>query len=119
MVFDYLVEKGLFRIGATLTCPTCNLPNWTALDVLKQSNVCEMCGAEFDATRQLVNGQFDYRRTGVLGLEKNSQGAVPVTLVLQQLDVNITRCKIRCSRLHMIWFPTPGSTCRGAKSIWW
>jgi hypothetical protein len=89
MVFDYMVEKGLFRIGATLTCPTCNLSNWTALDVLKQSNVCEMCGNQFDATRQLVNGQFQYRRTGVLGLEKNSQGAVPVTLVLQQLEVNI------------------------------
>jgi hypothetical protein len=89
MVFDYMVEKGLFRIGATLKCPTCNLANWVALDVLKQSNVCEMCGNEFDATRQLVNGQFHYRRTGVLGLEKNSQGAVPVTLVLQQLEVNV------------------------------
>jgi hypothetical protein len=89
MVFDYMVEKGLFRIGATLKCPTCNLANWIALDVLKQSNVCEMCGNEFDATRQLVNGQFHYRRTGVLGLEKNSQGAVPVTLVLQQLEVNV------------------------------
>jgi len=58
MVFDYMVEKGLFRIGATLKCPTCNLANWIALDVLKQSNVCEMCGNEFDATRQLVNGHF-------------------------------------------------------------
>jgi hypothetical protein len=70
--------------------PTCNLDDWIALDVLKQSNICEMCGNEFDATRQLVNGRFHYRRTGVLGLEKNSQGAVPVALVLQQLDANLT-----------------------------
>jgi hypothetical protein len=89
MVFDYMVDKGLFRIGATLKCPACNLANWIALDALKQSNICEMCGNEFDATRQLVNGRFQYRRTGVLGLEENSQGAVPVTLVLQQLDVNV------------------------------
>jgi hypothetical protein len=93
MVFDYMVEKGLFRIGATLRCSTCNLTNWIALDVLKQSNICELCGNEFDATRQLVNGRFEYRRTGVLGLEKNSQGAVPVTLVLQQLDVNVNSAR--------------------------
>jgi hypothetical protein len=87
MVFTYLVDKGLLRIGAELKCPTCSLPSWIALDALKQSNVCELCGATYDGTRQLVNGQFHYRRTGVLGLEKNSQGAIPVALVLQQLDI--------------------------------
>src|SRR5262249_33151575 len=89
MVFSYLVEKGLFRIGAELTCPTCNLSNWIALDTLKQENVCELCGSGFDATRQLVGGIFHYRRTGVLGLERNTQGAVPVSLVLQQLYINL------------------------------
>lgn len=87
MVFTYLVDKGLLRIGAELKCPTCSLLSWIALDALKQSNVCELCGATFNGTRQLVNGQFHYRRTGVLGLEKNSQGAIPVALVLQQLDI--------------------------------
>jgi hypothetical protein len=89
MVFAYRVEKGLFRIGAELTCPTCNLASWIALDALKQENVCELCGSHFDATRQLVDGVFHYRRTGVLGLEKNSQGAIPVALVLQQLEVDL------------------------------
>jgi hypothetical protein len=87
MVFTYLVDKGLLRIGAELKCPTCSLPSWIALDALKQSNVCELCGATYDGTRQLVSSQFHYRRTGVLGLEKNSQGAIPVALVLQQLDI--------------------------------
>jgi hypothetical protein len=90
MVFEYLVEKALFRIGAELTCPSCNLASWIALDALKQENVCELCGNTFDATRQLMHGVLHYRRTGVLGLERNSQGAVPVTLVLQQLDVNLS-----------------------------
>lgn len=34
-VFSYLVEKGLFRIGAELTCPRCRIPDWTSLDALK------------------------------------------------------------------------------------
>jgi hypothetical protein len=89
MVFEYLVERGLFRIGADLECPTCKLKSWIGLDELKQANVCELCGAPFDATRQLVAGEFHYRRTGVLGLEKNTQGAVPVALVLQQLTNNM------------------------------
>jgi hypothetical protein len=88
-VFSYLVEKGLFRIGAELACPHCRLSSWTALDVLKQRVICEMCGREFDATRQLVNGEWHYRRSGVLGAEKNAQGAIPVVLTLQQFKVNM------------------------------
>lgn len=85
MVFAHLVANGLFRIGAELTCPTCTLASWVPLESLKRAITCEMCGDEFDATRQLVDGTFHYRRTGVLGLERNTQGAVPVTLVLEQL----------------------------------
>jgi hypothetical protein len=89
MVFAHLVAKGLFQIGMTLKCPVCSLSNWVKLDALKQSVDCELCGAAFDATRQLVDGQLSYRRSGVMGLEKNTQGAVPVTLLLQQLSVNL------------------------------
>ncbi len=88
MVFTHLVEKGLFRIGSDLRCPTCQLASWTPLDNLKQKAACPLCGADFDATRQLVDGQFAYRRTGVLGVEKNAAGAIPVAMVLQQLYVN-------------------------------
>lgn len=88
-VFAYLVEKGLFCIGVELTCPTCRMASWTALDTLKQRVVCEMCGHEHDATRQLVNGTWHYRRSGLLGAEKNAQGAVPVALTLQQLETNL------------------------------
>ena len=88
-VFTYLVAKRLFRIGSQLTCPHCRMGSWIALDNLKQHVVCEMCGREFDATRQLVAGENHYRRSGVLGAERNAQGAVPVTLTLQQLETNL------------------------------
>lgn len=88
-VFSYLVEKGLFRIGSELTCSHCKVTSWTSLDVLRQKVTCEMCGREFDATQQLVgNERYHYRRSGVLGAERNAQGAVPVTLTLQQLNAN-------------------------------
>ncbi len=88
-VFGYLVEKGLFRMGAELACPSCRMVSWIALDVLKQRVICELCGHEHDATRQLVDGEWHYRRSGVMGTERNAQGAVPVALTLQQLETNV------------------------------
>ena len=77
MVFEYLVEKGLFRIGANLLCPSCDLESWIALDVLKQQNVCELCGISFDATRQLVNGVFSLSPYGSARSRKEQSGSDP------------------------------------------
>ncbi len=52
MVFGYLVEKGLFRIGAELTCPTCNLSNWIALDALQQARF-NNCTSTCEVSRAL------------------------------------------------------------------
>lgn len=89
-VFGYLVEKGLFRVGADLTCPSCKINSWISLDTLKHKVVCDLCGHEHDVTRNLANvNEWHYRRSGVLGVEKNAQGAVTVSLTLQQLDSNL------------------------------
>lgn len=88
-VFKYLVDKKLFRIGYDLLCPTCQITSWTSLENLRQQVSCDMCGNTFDATRQLIKEQWHYRRSGVLGAEKNVQGAIPVLMTLQQLDANL------------------------------
>ncbi|MDM0079230.1 hypothetical protein QTI17_01365 [Variovorax sp. J31P179] len=88
-VFSYLVGKRLLRIGADLKCLHCQLSNWFPIDELRQRVPCQMCGEVFDATAQLVGGGWAYRRSGVLGMERNAQGAVPVVLTLQQLDSNL------------------------------
>jgi hypothetical protein len=93
VVFAYLVEKGLFRMGAELKCPHCRMSSWTALDVLTQRLTCELCGREFDATRQLVDGNWHYRRSGVLGAQRNAQGAIPVVLTLQQFTINLSHIR--------------------------
>jgi hypothetical protein len=87
--FDFMVDKGLFRMGVDLHCPSCDLSSWVSLDKLKQQTTCELCGNYYDATRQLIVSKWRYRRSGILGAERNSQGAVPVALTLQQLDANL------------------------------
>ena len=88
-VFNYLVGKRLFRIGSDLNCPRCQLWSWFPVDDLRQWVSCQMCGEPFDATDQLIGGEWGYRRSGVLGAERNAQGAIPVALTLQQLDANL------------------------------
>ena len=89
-VFAYLVGKRLFRIGSDLNCPHCQLRSWFPVDDLRQSVSCQMCGEAFDATSQLIGSKWAYRRSGVLGAERNAQGAIPVVLTLQQLDTNLS-----------------------------
>ncbi|MGO4703288.1 hypothetical protein [Dyella sp. 2RAB6] len=88
-VFSYLVGKGLFRMGMDLDCPTCGMSSWVAVDTLMQRVSCELCGLDYDATRQLLDSEWKFRRSGVLGAERNAQGAVPVVLALQQLGANL------------------------------
>lgn len=90
-VFSYMVDKGLFRMGVNLDCAKCGMSSWVALDALKQQAMCELCGHSYDATRQLLDSKWRFRRSGVLGAERNAQGAVPVALTLQQLGANLDR----------------------------
>lgn len=88
-VFGYLVENGLFRIGVDVKCPRCQMTTWVPLGTLKEEVACELCGHEHEAARQLAETEWRFRRSGVLGAERNAQGAVPVALTLQQLDATI------------------------------
>lgn len=90
MVFSCLVAKGVIRLGWDLSCPRCQLKDWTAIDQLRQQHTCGYCGESFDATRQLVETPMTFRRSGLLGIQKDAQGAIPVALVLQQLANNLT-----------------------------
>ena len=90
-VFSYMVDKGLFRIGIDLDCPQCDMSSWVALDALKQQATCELCGHNYDAARQLLASKWRFRRSGVLGAERNAQGAIPVALALQQLGANLSQ----------------------------
>jgi hypothetical protein len=119
MVFEYLVEKGLFRIGVELTCPTCRLNSWIALDVLRQTNVCDLCGAEFDGSRQLVRTEFRYWRTGVLGLERNIQGRFRSSSCCNSYKP-ISAKSIMAAHVppHTISAPKRASICRLVKLTW-
>jgi hypothetical protein len=87
--FLYLLDRGVFRVGLTLTCPICELPSWVNLDDLSTLINCELCGGRFNLTRQLKDRAWAYRRSGLFGRENHQEGSIPVALTLQQLDTQL------------------------------
>lgn len=90
-VFDFLLKKGVFRVGLKLLCPSCELDFWTGLEDVRANMTCEYCGGEFNVTLQLRDRDWAYRRSGLFGREDHQQGSIPVALTLQQLDSSLHR----------------------------
>jgi hypothetical protein len=85
-VFDFLLKKGVFRVGINFRCPNCELQSWTPLDDIATEITCELCGKHFNVTTQLKDRDWAYRRSGLFGREDHQEGAIPVALTLQQID---------------------------------
>lgn len=89
--FNYLLKKGVFRVGLKLECPECNLKSWVHVDDLQTQSTCSLCGAEFDMTPQLKDrGDWRFRRSGLFGKIDDQGGSIPVALTLQQLDTRMS-----------------------------
>ncbi|MGA9391935.1 MAG: hypothetical protein WBV69_15995 [Candidatus Sulfotelmatobacter sp.] len=87
-VFAYLLERGVFRAGITLTCTICELPFWISIDDASTETTCEVCGGKFNVLRQLRTRDWKYRRSGIFGIDNHQEGSIPVALTLQQLNAH-------------------------------
>jgi hypothetical protein len=88
-VLQYMISKGVFRVGLEFRCPTCELPSWLPLDEVRIVSTCAYCGHQFDVTPQLKDRDWRYRRSGLFGREDNQLGAIPVALALQQIEISL------------------------------
>lgn len=84
-VLGYLLDKGVFRAGLKFRCPSCQLEFWRSLDDTETHLKCEYCGHIFNSSRQLRDKDWAFRRSGLFGRNDHQDGAIPVTLTLQQL----------------------------------
>lgn len=85
-VFDYLIEKNVFRVGLEPECPNCGLKFWLGIKDATDEVRCEYCGFLFKLGLQLKHrGDWKFRRSGLFGKDNNQEGAIPVVLALMQL----------------------------------
>lgn len=85
-VLAHLLNKGIFRPGLKLGCPSCGLDFWRSVDDVATRTECEYCGHGFNIGPQLKDRDWAFRRSGLFGRNDHQQGAIPVALVLQQLS---------------------------------
>lgn len=84
-VLGYLLDRGVFRAGLKFRCPSCQLQFWRSLDDTQTRLECEYCGHLFNASRQLRDKDWAFRRSGLFGRNDHQDGSIPVVLTLQQL----------------------------------
>ncbi len=83
---DFLLRRGVFRVGLELKCVRCELSFWLSLDDVGTRVECVYCGSSFGTTDQLKDRNWAYRRSGLFGRDDHQQGGIPVAITLQQLD---------------------------------
>lgn len=85
-VLGYLLDKAVFRAGLNFRCSNCQLEFWLSLDDAKSRVECPFCGNVFNSGAQLRDKGWAFRRSGLFGRNDHQEGALPVSLTLQQLN---------------------------------
>jgi hypothetical protein len=88
-VFTYLLRKEVFRAGVDIQCPRCELTEWFLLDDLKTHVECGFCGHGYNVLPLLQGPDWKFRSSGLFDRFPRQEGAIPVTLLLQQLHVDL------------------------------
>jgi hypothetical protein len=89
MVFTFLLKREAFAAGLEVRCPSCELESWTSIDDLRTYMECSLCGHRHNVLPALKDRDWSYRCSGLFHQFKNQEGAMPVAILLQQLDANV------------------------------
>lgn len=94
-LYDFLIERNVFRVGAKVQCPNCKRNSWYSLDNLKESLTCPRCLNNFSAVGNLENsGAWFYKTTGPFSVPCYADGAYCVLLAISFFDHDLHHLKI-------------------------
>lgn len=80
--YDYLVEKGIFRVGIRTRCPHCLRNSWFPLQGIGEHLTCPRCLQEFPAVNNLTLGKWTYKTAGPFSVPAYADGAYAVLLTV-------------------------------------
>lgn len=83
---DYLVSKGVFKIGLKIQCPECFRHSWFELAELRGSLTCPKCLTSFLAIGRVDRGSWCYKTSGPFSIPRFADGAFSVLLTLDGLS---------------------------------
>lgn len=80
---DYLVEKGVFKIGLRLQCPHCLRNSWFSLEGVSEKFVCPRCLNVFPAIGNIDSSTWCYKTAGPFSVPNYADGAYAVLLTAE------------------------------------
>ncbi|MDV3253774.1 hypothetical protein DevBK_20730 [Devosia sp. BK] len=84
----YFLERGVFKAGLNVQCPTCGNSNWLDLDSISHRPTCTRCLNSFDfsqAPEHLQKLKWYYRVVGPFAAPDYARGGYSVALTLRVL----------------------------------
>lgn len=79
---DFLISKGVFRLGLKVQCPNCFRKSWYPLDEVKDTCTCPKCLNKFLAVGNLhqSSAAWSYKTVGPFSVPQHADGAFSVLL---------------------------------------
>lgn len=77
---DYLLSKGVFRIGLKIKCPNCFRKSWYSLADIKDTCICPKCINSFSSIGNIHASPWHYKTAGPFSVPQHADGAFSVLL---------------------------------------
>jgi len=84
--YDYLLSKGVFRLGLRIQCAHCLRHSWFSLDSVRDAFTCPKCLSVFPAVGNLDGATWCYKTAGPFSVPNYADGAYAVLLTLGFFD---------------------------------
>jgi hypothetical protein len=85
-LYQYMLEKGIFKLGLRMQCPHCLRNSWFPLDNVRDTLGCSRCLNTFPAVGHLHASTWSYKTTGPFSLPNYADGAYAVLLAVRFFD---------------------------------
>jgi hypothetical protein len=81
-IHEYLIQRGIFKLGLRIQCPHCSRNSWFALDSIHDALSCPRCLNIFPAIGNIDNSAWCYKTAGPFSVPNYADGAYSVLLTL-------------------------------------
>jgi len=82
-LYEFLVSKGIFKIGLRIQCPSCQRNSWYPLDTMRDTLTCPKCLNALSAIGYADRGTWTLKTTGPFSVPNYADGAYAVILALE------------------------------------
>ncbi len=82
-LYDYLVGRGVFKVGLRVQCPNCTRNSWFTMDNLRDQLTCPLCLSVFSAIGNVDDkSNWCYKTAGPFSVPGYADGAFALLLAL-------------------------------------